>query len=103
MVTTALLRILQKVAKDTKERTLLPPTHSVLRRTSRAPRYGGQAGGAPAPELRSSARCWAKPPGSNVGALNPVPAIPLGVRWAPPAAVVEALRPSRPSVIGFRF
>jgi hypothetical protein len=35
MVTTALLRILQKVAKDTKERTLL-----------RAPRYGGQAGGA---------------------------------------------------------
>jgi hypothetical protein len=36
MVTTALLRILQKVPKDTKERTLL-----------RAPRYGGQAGGAP--------------------------------------------------------
>jgi hypothetical protein len=35
MVTTALLRISQKVAKDTKERTLL-----------RAPRYGGQAGGA---------------------------------------------------------
>jgi hypothetical protein len=35
MVTTALLRILQKVAKDTKERTLL-----------RVPRYGGEAGGA---------------------------------------------------------
>jgi hypothetical protein len=34
-VTTARLRISQKVAKGTKERTLL-----------RAPRYGGQAGGA---------------------------------------------------------
>ncbi|MFT7490179.1 MAG: hypothetical protein ACI9OU_002589 [Candidatus Promineifilaceae bacterium] len=36
MVSTAQLRIQQKVAKDTKERTLL-----------RAPRYGGQAGEAP--------------------------------------------------------
>jgi hypothetical protein len=36
MVSTAQLRIQQKVAKDTKERTLL-----------RAPRYGGQAGEVP--------------------------------------------------------
>ena len=45
------------------------------------------------------------PPGSNVGVLNPVLAIPPGARWAPPAAVIEPFRPlpsagqaSRPSV-----
>jgi hypothetical protein len=58
MVATVRLRISQKIAKGTKERTLF-----------RAPRYGGQVDGA---------------------------------QRAPLAAVVESLRPSRPSVIGVR-
>jgi hypothetical protein len=51
----------------------------------RAPRYGGQAAG-----LQS----WS---------LNPTHSFPGGTRWAQPAAVIEPLRSSRPSVYGFRI
>jgi hypothetical protein len=66
-----------------------PPSRSALRRASRR-----------SPACHGVVAKREDGPGSNVGALNPVPAIPLGARWAPPAAVLESLRPS---VNGFRF
>jgi hypothetical protein len=68
-----------------------PPSSYALRATADKSRYA----------LRRASR--RSPPGSNVGALKPVPTVPRGVRWAPPAAAVEPFRPSRPSVNGFRF
>jgi hypothetical protein len=53
--------------------------------------------------LRATAGKPAEPAGLQSWSLNPTHSVPDGARWAPPAAVIEPLRSSRPSVNGLRF